>query len=382
MLVSVHERLSGVDAAAWDALVPSDDPFFEHAFLSSLERSGATGRAAGWAGAHVVVEEGGTLLAALPTWLRGDSWGEYIFDHGWANAAHRAGIPYFPKLTSAIPFTPAAAGRVLGDPRLLPALVAGVEGVRQAAKASSHHVLFCSGAESEAFRGLGYAVRLGLQFQWQDDGYGDFDGFLGRLTSRRRKELLRERRMVREAGVEVRVHRGEELVASEWRALHRWYRNTQHQHGHDGYLPAAWWETELPGLARRALVVLARREGVPIAGALNFWTPQAIHGRYWGADEEVKGLHFEVCYHALVEWALAHGVGRVEAGAQGEHKLQRGFLPRLTYSAHRMADPRLHEAVDDFCQREGGGIVAARKEYLTHTPFSEATAPPGGPPGA
>lgn len=369
MNVAVHDRVTGLDAAAWDALVPADNPFLEHAFLAALERSGAVGRGAGWAGAHVVVSEGERPVAALPLWLRGDSWGEYVFDHAWANAAHRTGLRYYPKLTTAAPFTPAAAGRVLGAAVHLDGLLAGVDAVLRATQASSHHVLFVSRAEAEAFAARGYAVRLGLQFHFEDEGYGDFAGFVGRFTSRRRKELLRERRQVAEAGVEVRVHRGEELGAAEWAALHRWYRGTQHRHGHDGYLPDAWWTTELPGLAARVVAVIARRGGVPIAGALNFARGEALYGRYWGADEEVRGLHFEVCYHALVEWALAHGVRRVEAGAQGEHKLQRGFLPRLTYSAHRMVHAGLHAAVADFCAREAEGVRAAVAEYAEHSPF-------------
>lgn len=370
MNVAVHPTVGGIDTAAWDALVPADNPFLEAAFLTSLERSGAVGRAAGWVGAHVTVEAAGRLVAALPSWLRGDSWGEYVFDHAWANGAHRAGIRYYPKLTSAAPFTPAAAGRVLGDPAQLDSLLAGVAEVLRAAGASSHHVLFCSAAEADAFAARGYAVRLGIQFHLEDEGYGDFAGFVAKFTSRRRKELLRERRQVADAGVEVRVHRGDELTAAEWAALHRWYRGTQHRHGHEGYLPDAWWTDELPALAPRVVAVFARRQGVPVAGALNFVRGDALYGRYWGADEEVKGLHFEVCYHALVEWALAHGVRRVEAGAQGEHKLQRGFLPRLTYSAHRMVDPRLHAAVADFCAREAEAMRATLAEYAAHSPFS------------
>ncbi|GDX82112.1 hypothetical protein LBMAG42_39230 [Deltaproteobacteria bacterium] len=373
LTVRVIDRVTRVQAAEWDALVPAADPFLRSAFLASVERSGAVGTAAGWAPGHVVVERAGKVVAALPTFLRTDSWGEYIFDHGWANAAHRAGIRYYPKLTSAVPFTPAAAGRVLGDPDHLPALVAGVEQVRLQAGASSHHVLFCSQAEATALAALGYTTRLGFQFHWEDEGFGDFDGFVGRLTSRRRKELLRERRQVREAGVEVRVHRGEDLSTGDWAAMHRFYRSTQHQHGQEGYLPERWWTEELPALPD-TLVVLARRGGVPIAGALNFTRGTSLYGRYWGADEEVRGLHFEVCYHALVEWALQNGVKRVEAGAQGEHKLQRGFLPRLTYSAHRIADPRLHGAVTEFCGREAEAVRATVAEYMEHGPFSGGSA--------
>lgn len=372
--ITVHERVPD-----WSPLVASDNPFLEPAFLSGLERSGAVGVEAGWTGRHLVVEEAGRLVAALPTYLRGDSWGEYVFDHGWANAAHRAGLRYYPKLTSAIPFTPAAPGRVIGEPAAIPALAEAARLLAERVSASGHHVLFVTEAEAETFAAEGYAVRLGLQFHWTDDGYGDFEGFVGRLTSRRRKELLRERRQVREAGVEVRTHRGEELGPTEWAALERFYRQTHAEHGNPGYLPPAWWRDELPRLAPYVVAVLARRNGVPVAGTLNFTKGDALYGRYWGADEEVRGLHFEACYHALVEWALANGVRRVEAGAQGEHKLQRGFLPHLTRSVHRLYHPGLHDAVADFCAREGEAIRAGVAEYAEHSPFAATTPPPPDP---
>ncbi len=291
-------------------------------------------------------------------------------DHGWAQAAHRASIPSYPKLTTAVPFTPAAAGRVLGDHAMLPALVGAVDQVAHQAGASGHHVLFCTEAEAAALAELGYATRLGVQYHWEDAGFGDFEGFVRRLTSRRRKELLRERRQVVEAGVEVRVHRGTELGPQDWAALHHFYTRTHAEHGNPGYLPPAWWRDALPTLAPRVVAVFARRGGVAVAGALAFQRGDALYGRYWGADVEVRGLHFEVCYHAMVEWALANGVRRVEAGAQGEHKLQRGFLPRLTYSAHRLYDPRLHAAVARFCADEATAMRAHVAELADHRPFA------------
>lgn len=370
--VRVLPALAPLPPGEWNGLVPSNDPFFAHDFLVSLERSHAVGPGSGWIGAHITVDAGGPPVAALPLWLRGDSWGEYVFDHGWANAAHRGGLRYYPKLTTAIPFTPACAGRILGDASHLPALLAGVDRVREEAGASGHHVLFCTEAEGALLAAHGYAIRVGLQFHWTDDGYGDWEGFLARFTSKRRKELARERRQVREAGVEVRVQRGEELGPTEWAALGRFYRSTQLQHGHAGYLPDRWFTDELPRLAPSVVAVFARRGGTVIAGALNFWRGDSLFGRYWGADEEVKGLHFEVCYHALVEWALQNGVRRVEAGAQGEHKLQRGFLPRLTFSAHRLVEPRLHAAVADFCAREGEAMRESLAGYAAHSPFRSA----------
>jgi predicted N-acyltransferase len=363
--------IEGVTAADWDALVPDDNPFLEHAFLLALERSGSAGPRAGWAPAHLVVEESSRLAAALPLYLRGDSYGEYVFDWSWAGAARKLGVPYYPKLTSAVPFTPAGQGRLLGDIGEIGAVAQAVEQLRAEFGASSHHVLFPSEAEQGAFAGRGYVKRLGLQFHWHDAGFGSFDGFVAAFSSKRRKELLRERRQVREAGVEVRALAGEECGPADWEALRGFYRDTIARNGAIPYLTDAWWRDELPRLAGRVLAVFALRHGERVAGALNFRRGGAIYGRYWGCREDVRGLHFEVCYHQLVEWGLAHGVTRVEAGAQGEHKLQRGFLPVLTFSAHRIADPRLHAAVADFCAREAVGVRDAAAEYGRHSPFRE-----------
>jgi predicted N-acyltransferase len=308
-------------------------------------------------------------------YLRGDSYGEYVFDWGWASGAKKLGIPYYPKLTSAVPFTPSSQGRIVGAEGALDtvqAFAAAADIVREQLKASSHHVLFCSEAEAQRLGECGYITRLGLQFHWMDEGFGDFDGFVGRLTSKRRKELLRERRQVAEAGIELRALSAEECTAADWEAMRSFYLDTIRKNGAIPYLTDAFWRDELPRLRNRVLLVLAFRHGERIAGSLNFWRGSSLYGRYWGCREDHRGLHFEVCYHQLVEWALRNGVSRVEAGAQGEHKLQRGFLPALTYSAHRVQHPRLHAAVVDFCAREGEQVRATVAEYAVHSPFARS----------
>lgn len=373
--LSRHVRvLGGIaegDAAAWDALVPDDNPFLEHAFLLALERSGSASAVQGWVPMHLVVEEAGAVIAALPLYLRGDSYGEYIFDWAWANGAKRAGIPYYPKFTTAVPFTPSSTGRLLGDTTAIPLLSEAVAALAGKIGASSHHVLFCTEAESAALATCGYQSRISMQFHWTDAGYGDFNGFLSAFSSKRRKELNRERRQVREAGIEVRCVEGADLTVAELSFLHRCYQDTIAKNGAIPYLRPDFWMKELPILAPRVLAVLAYRGNELIAGALNVWRGKVLYGRYWGCTEDVRGLHFEVCYHQLVEWALAHGLTRVEAGAQGEHKLQRGFLPSVMHSAHKVRDPRLSGAVARFCAEERVGVEAAMEEYGKHGPFRE-----------
>lgn len=367
--IRVLAGMAEVDSTGWDALVPPDNPFLEHAFLLALERSGSAAPGQGWQPMHVLVEDEGRIVAALPLYLRGDSYGEYIFDWAWANGARRAGIAYYPKLTTAVPFTPSSEGRVLGDITALPAMLSAVQRIAGSFKASSHHVLFSTEAESAALAAEGYIPRIGLQFHWRDEGYGDFSGFLSRFSSKRRKELNRERRQVREAGIDVRCVAGADLTLPELAFLQRCYQDTVAKNGGIPYLRPAFWQNELPLLAPRVLAVLAYRGDQIVAGALNFHRGTALYGRYWGCVEDVRGLHFEVCYHQLVEWALKNGVTSVEAGAQGEHKLQRGFMPTVIHSAHQIFDARLRTAVVHFCQQERAGVLAAVDDYAEHSPF-------------
>ncbi|MEK6607295.1 MAG: GNAT family N-acetyltransferase, partial [Myxococcota bacterium] len=325
--VNTVDRIAAVDAPEWDALVDADDPFVEHAFLAALERSGSVGADRGWAPHHVLVRDGGRLVAAAPLYVKTDSFGEYIFDWAWARAANGAGIPYYPKLVSAVPFTPASGRRLLAeggatDGPALSALVGGIRGVAEEIGASSIHLLFMREAEQQALaREHQFLPRLTYQFHWQSDGAASFDEWLGSLRATARKQVRRERRQVAEAGLRVRAVRGAELDDGDVEALRRFYRGTIARHGGRVYLTPAFFDELRGGLAPRVLAIFALRGETRVAGALAFEKGRALYGRTWGADEDVSGLHFELCYYRLIEHALAHGLTRIEAGAQGEHKL-------------------------------------------------------------
>lgn len=368
--VRVLPDLAGVDPAAWNAL-SKDNPFTTWAFLRLLEESGSVGPSTGWMPAHVVATQAGRLAAAVPLYVRTDSWGEYIFDWGWAEAAQRAKIPYYPKLSAAVPFTPATGPRLLGDPALRDVLVAGIEAVRERMDASSAHVLFCEDDEQAWLAGEGWLPRLSMQFHWDNPGWRDFQDFAAALTRKRRHEMNRERRQVRDEGIEVRVLRGAEIGEADMAALYGFYLGTVHEHGQYAYLSRAFWEGLLPALGEAVVAVIATREGERVAGALNLCAGSSLFGRYWGCREAHRALHFEVCYYALLEWALQHGIRHFEAGAQGEHKLQRGFLPVLTRSAHRVAHPQLRDGIARFVRAEAERVRLTVATLREHSPYKE-----------
>lgn len=367
MIVEVASTLQGIEAA-WDALAGGEDnPFVESAFLLTLERAGAVGPNTGWLPRYLLAREGERLVGAMPLYVRGDSYGEYIFDWGWADAAQRAGIRYYPKLTAAVPFTPATGPRLLGDAR--PALIAAALELQKRLGASSTHVLFCTPDEHATLETAGWLPRLSMQFHWENAGWRDWQDFAAALTRKRRHEMNRERKQARTDGVEIRVLRGPELVDADWDALHGYYQDTVGKYGQHEYLNPGFWRLARTTLVDRVVAVIATRGGERIAGAFNLHKGKHLYGRYWGCHEEHRALHFEVCYYALIEWCLANGVTRFEAGAQGEHKLQRGFLPSLTYSAHQFAHPGLREAVGRFVAAEAERVRATIAAYGEHSPF-------------
>jgi predicted N-acyltransferase len=361
--------ITNIDAAGWDALVAAtpggpDNPFIEHAFLKLLEESGSVGPKTGWVPEHAVVMEGAKLVAACPLYRKTDSYGEYIFDWGWAQSAQSAGIRYYPKYTSAIPFTPATGPRLLGDSRYWPALIEAMLG----RGGSGLHALFIPEDQCEIW-GQQLSLRASFQFQlYRQPEWAGFEDFLGALTSRRRKEILRERRQVREAGVLVSVKRGEELDPEEWKYLRVFYEDTCGKMGAIPYLSERFFQ-RLSGL-KTVVAVLARRQGRLVAGTLNFTKGKHLYGRYWGCIEEIPALHFECCYYALTEWAFnSGGITRFEAGAQGEHKLSRGFLPVLTHSAHRVYHPGFYQALKPWLIEEARRVEAAVAGYREGSPF-------------
>ena len=350
--------LARIAPEAWDRLTGDDDPFVEHAFLLALEQTGCVGGGTGWAPLHVIVRQSGELLAALPLYVKDHSYGEYVFDFAWAQAAVRAGIRYYPKLVAMVPFTPATGRRFLIAPgvaaqQAVSALLDGALEALAKKRASSVHLHFLNSAEAEWVKTDGrFSPRLASQFHWHNRGFADFEAHLATFRSAVRKEVRKERRRANENGIQVDVLEGPQLTAEAWGALSEFYFDTCAKHGSGPYLTPAFFRRIAHTHARRVVAVLARKEGEIVAGTLNFEKGKHLYGRYWGCSEHFDSLHFELCYHRLIERAIARGYQRFEAGAQGMHKLRRGLLPTPIHNACYVADPRLAQAVGDFLLRE------------------------------
>ena len=350
------------------------NPFITHAFLLALEQSGSVGGRSGWTPQHLVVEDDAKrILACAPTYLKAHSQGEYVFDHGWAEAYARVGGSYYPKIQVAVPFTPVPGRRFLiasdAPPEAFDALVKGLRAVRKAIGASSIHVTFANANECEDLGRAHFLARTGEQYHFFNDGYADFDAFLAALSSRKRKAIKRERRDALGDDVTVEHVTGAALGKAHWDAFFAFYMDTGSRKWGRPYLTRAFFERVGASMADRIVLILAKREGKYIAGALNFLGDDAIYGRYWGALEERPFLHFELCYYQAIDYALAHGLKRVEAGAQGEHKLVRGYRAVATHSAHELADPRLSAAVADYLERERAAVAAGIAEAAAALPF-------------
>lgn len=375
LAVKVLSSLSQVTAEDWDACAGSANPFVSHAFLSALEESGSATAETGWLGQHLAVSDpAGRLVGVAPLYLKNHSYGEYVFDWGWAEAFERAGGDYYPKLQCAVPFTPVTGPRLLLRPDCdhelyRSALVGAMAELANQAGISSLHVTFCTAAEQAVFGELGYLTRSGLQYHWENPGYRDFDDFLGQLVSRKRKAIRRERRAVREAGVELRVLTGDDIKTQHWEAFYRFYLTTVDKRWAHAYLTRDFFFRLSESMGQRVALVIAEADGDIVAGALNLIGADCLYGRNWGAARQIPLLHFEACYYQAIEFAIAHGLKRVEAGAQGEHKIQRGFRPVSTWSNHWIADPRLSEAVGDFTRRENRHIEQYQKAAAQLLPF-------------
>lgn len=388
--IRVARALAEVDAQAWDAcanppgLVAAQgdeaqkerfNPFLAHAFLNACETSGSATARAGWAPMHVLVEtESGELVACAPCYLKTHSMGEYVFDYSWADAYERAGGRYYPKLQVSVPFTPAQGRRLLVKPgegaeSARAALIAGLEAVRDETGASSIHVTFPLKSEADALEDAGFLSRTGKQFHFFNRGYASFDDFLADLASRKRKVVKRERRDALASGVEIHRLTGAGITEEHWDAFFRFYMDTGSRKWGRPYLTRAFFSEVGASMAERILLVMARRNGKWIAGAINFIGDDALYGRNWGAVEHHPFLHFEVCYYQAIEFAISRGLARVEAGAQGEHKLARGYSPVTTWSSHLIADKRFARAVADFLRQERAAIADAIEIYGEHVPF-------------
>jgi len=350
------------------------NPFITHAFLSALEHSGSVGARTGWSPVHVLVEdEGKRLVACAPAYLKTHSLGEYVFDQSWAQAYERAGGAYYPKIQVAAPFTPVTGRRLLVAPDApdgaRDALIAALRGLCKAAQASSIHVTYPTLPEAEALREAGFILRAGEQFHFFNEGYASFDDFLGALSSRKRKGLKRERREALGDDLTIERLTGADIEPHHWDAFFAFYMDTGARKWGRPYLTRAFFDLIGAAMADRILLVMAKKDGDYVAGAINFLGDDAIYGRNWGATIERQFLHFEVCYYQAIDYAIAHGYGRVEAGAQGEHKLARGYRPVVTWSAHDFADAAFHEAIADYCRRERMALDDIMAEQEAALPF-------------
>ena len=390
--VRIVRSMAEVDPAAWDACANPEvpgaadaqaadqqrerfNPFLSHAFLNSLEISGSASPRTGWSPVHVVVEdEAGVMLGCAPCYLKTHSMGEYVFDYAWADAFERAGGRYYPKLQVCVPFTPAQGRRLLVAPgaeadAVVDALIAGLRAVRSQTGASSIHITFPVRSEWEALGTKGFLRRTGKQFHFINRNYGCFDDFLADLSSRKRKNIRKEREAALANGIDIEQVTGGAITEAHWDAFYSFYMDTGARKWGRPYLTRRYYSQVGAEMADRILLVMARRKGRYIAGAINFIGDDALYGRNWGAIEEHPFLHFEACYYQAIDFAIARKLQRVEAGAQGEHKLARGYGPVETYSLHEFADPRLSRAVGEFLRQEREAISESIELYGEHVPF-------------
>ena len=384
-IVRVVKGIGDIAPAVWDALANPDsasyDPFVTHAFILALEKSGSIARRTGWLPQHLLMEEAdGTAVAALPLYLKGHSLGEFVFDHGWAEAHERAGLSYYPKVLAAIPVTPVPGRRFLtgkaADPIPLQRALtsAAIELTRQNGY-SSFHATFLNEAQAEQTVADGLLQRQGHQYHWTNQGFSSFDDFLATLASRKRKTLKRERRDAVANGISVERLTGADITQAHWDAFFAFYMDTGGRKWGSPYLNRKFFSLLGESLAKDCLLVMAKRDGRYIAGALNLIGGEAVYGRYWGCTEQHPFLHFELCYYQAIDFAIERKLKRVEAGAGGEHKLVRGYEPVITRSAHWIAEPRLHAAIAQFLERERER-VAREGEILTEmAPFKQGLLP-------
>ncbi len=373
----IASEIAEVSAADWNrcanpgGAVPFD-PFVSHEFLSALEESGSVGERTGWQPFHLLLEGSGALLGVVPLYVKGHSRGEYVFDHAWADAWHRAGQDYYPKLQASVPFTPATGRRLLAagaDPETERLLLGACAQVAEQMAVSSLHITFLPESQWRLAGELGYLRRTDQQFHWHNPGYAGFHEFLGELSSKKRKNLKRERREALAHGIEVEWVTGSDLTEAHWDAFYRFYLDTGSRKWGSPYLTRRFFSLVGERLAEHVLLILCRRDGRYVAGALNFIGGDTLFGRNWGCIEHHPFLHFEVCYYQAMEFAIARGLKRVEAGAQGGHKVARGYLPQATYSAHWIRDAGFRDAVRRYLEDERRYVAEDMEHTAQHSPF-------------
>ena len=364
--------LRDIDPASWNRLA-GRHPLASHEFLSALSQTGCASAATGWAPHYLAMRRGGELAGAMPLYLKSHSRGEYVFDYAWAQAFERHGLPYYPKLLSAIPFTPVPGPRLLAAnhaDRVLLARKAADIGAENGV--SSLHILFPDEADQRALREAGYLFRESVQFHWFNRGYASMDEFLAGMTQQKRKKIRQDRKKVESAGIRFRWLQGNDVDAASLDFFYRCYRRTYLEHGNPPYLNSAFFEQLRTSMADSMVLVLAEQDGRPVASALNILGPRTLYGRYWGSLAFIPGLHFETCYMQGIAYCISKGVAVFEGGAQGEHKLSRGMLPVRTCSAHWISDQRYAAAIAEFLERETPMVETYRDELLEHSPFKKA----------
>lgn len=373
MPILTLQRLAELEPSHWDALLTDPQPFLRHGFLSSLEDSGSVGGQSGWQPAHRIRRDAsGVLLAALPCYLKSHSYGEYVFDMGWAEACARAGIDYYPKLLCGVPFTPVGGARLLGDAAALGELLDGLTGELEARQLSGLHINFTDSAADQLLRGrAGWLERWGCQFHWHNRGYRDFQDFLDALSSRKRKQIRKEREQVAGQGIVFDWREGGQLSEAEWDFVHACYANTYWVRGRQPYLTRTFFSLLAERMPQAIRVVLARQGSRPVAMAFSLIGGDSFYGRYWGCLAEFDRLHFETCFYQGIERAIDLGLQRFDAGAQGEHKLVRGFEPVVTRSWHYLLHPGLRAAVADFLEQEKAGVAAYAAQARELLPYRQ-----------
>jgi predicted N-acyltransferase len=374
--VKLVQGIAGFDPASWDACVGADQPCLSHAFLLALEESGSACRETGWLPVHLALEAGGRLLGCVPMYLKSHSYGEYVFDWGWANAYERAGGSYYPKLQVAVPFTPVPGPRLLtrpgGGDEVRGVLARGLIGAAEQLGVSSLHVTFCPEAERRCLAAAGLLERQGVQYHWRNRGYRSFDDFLGALKSSRRKTIRKERARIAEQGLNLEILTGAALTRAIWDQFYPFYRATVDKRWGGAYLRKRFFYRLGETMPERVVLVMARHRGRYVAGALNLLGSETLYGRVWGCRQEFEFLHFEACYYQAIEFSITRGLARVEAGAQGPHKLQRGYEPVPTYSAHWIRDRGFRDAVERFLEEERCEMAADLERLRAMLPYRQA----------
>ena len=373
MKATVHDSIAEIDSDAWNALVGPDYPFLRHEFLELAETTGSVSPNAGWTPRHLAVYEGSNLRAAMPLYEKSHSWGEFVFDWAWAQAYQRAGLEYYPKLVAAAPYTPAPSTRLLraqsGDDEAAAVLIESATSLAAETGCSSVHILFPTPAEVPDLERHGLLVRKDCQFHWHNRGYRDFDEFLATFTSAKRKKARRDRRRVTEAGIRFRRLRGHDMSSEDWSVVYGLIARTFMLRGSLPYFNQAFFEGIGRRLQRNVLVILAEKEGRPIAAAIFYESDRALYGRYWGSDGHYDALHFETCYYQGIDYCIETGKSMFEPGTQGEHKIARGFSPVTTWSAHWLAHPEFADAIERYLDEEGRHVERYIDIVDAHTPY-------------